>query len=165
MAKATAKCTCAKCGKIFEVTQICYNREEANRFEDYAERNYTECRDCYRDRIAKENAEKAKNIIEKYGFPAAIEGKSEKQINYANNLRDKYLVKCDTSRLDALDDFCKGIADDNYLKMLKEEADQSYNGDVEKLKKEIMEYYDIAKLYTLKTETNASAIIDLLKFA
>ena len=98
MAKATAKCTCAKCGKIFEVTQICYNRQEANRFEDYAERNYTECRDCYR-------------------------------------------------------------------KMLKEEADQSYNGDVEKLKKEIMEYYDIAKLYVLKTETNASAIIDLLKFA
>lgn len=165
MAKATAKCTCAKCGKNFEVTQICYNREEANRFEDYAERNYTECRDCYRDRIAKENSEKAKNIIEKYGFPAAIEGKSEKQINYANNLRDKYLVKCATSRLEALDDFCKGIADDNYLKALKEEADQSYNGDVEKLKAEIMEYYDIAKLYVLKAETNASAIIDLLKFA
>ena len=165
MAKATAKCTCAKCGKIFEVTKICYNRQDANQFEDYAARTYTECRDCYQERMNKENAEIAKTIIEKYGFPAAIEGKSKKQINYANNLRDKYLVKCDTSRLEALDDFCKGIADDNYLKMLKEEADQSYNGDVEKLKAEIMEYYDIAKLYVLKTETNASAIIDLLKFA
>ena len=165
MAKATAKCTCAKCGKIFEVTKICYNRQDANQFEDYAVRTYTECRDCYQERMNKENAEKAKNIIEKYGFPAAIEGTSEKQINYANNLRDKYLVKCDTSRLEALDDFCRGIADDNYIKMLKEEADQSYNGDVEKLKAEILQYYGIANLYILKTETNASAIIDLLKFA
>lgn len=60
MAKATANCTCATCGKEFVKTKDCCNRADANNWEDWAEKNYTECPTCYGKRMAAE--EKAKPL-------------------------------------------------------------------------------------------------------
>ncbi|MDR1304081.1 MAG: hypothetical protein LBK76_02545 [Verrucomicrobiales bacterium] len=46
MAKATANCTCEKCGAEWEVSKHCYNRAAANSFESWAESTLTTCRKC-----------------------------------------------------------------------------------------------------------------------
>ena len=48
MAKAEAHCKCQTCGRTFTVCKDCFNRTNANSFEEYAAANYTECPDCYR---------------------------------------------------------------------------------------------------------------------
>lgn len=54
MAKATATCTCAKCGATFTRTKICYNRRDADSWEDWAVANFDECTACYTARKAAE---------------------------------------------------------------------------------------------------------------
>lgn len=54
MAKATATCTCAKCGATFTRTKICCNRREADGWEAWAAANLDECDACYAARKASE---------------------------------------------------------------------------------------------------------------
>ena len=93
MAKATASCTCATCGKTFEIVRYEYNRKSANEFERWAEANCDECPECYRTRIRAEEAEKAAKIAEELGGVPEIVGKSEKQIDFATSLRNHILSK------------------------------------------------------------------------
>lgn len=89
MAKARATCTCATCGKTFEVTAYKSNSREARKFEEWAEANITECRDCEQKRLAEkyaaENAMAAKAAADK-DWPE-LTG-SEKQIAWANTIRE-----------------------------------------------------------------------------
>lgn len=90
MAKGTAFCTCAKCGKTFKVEKICYNRSDATQWEAWATDHYDECTDCYKARKAAEreaenaaaaDAAKAQNFPELTG--------SAKQIAWANTIRQQ----------------------------------------------------------------------------
>lgn len=75
MARATAICTCAKCGASFEKTTIKHNRREANSWENWAEDHFKLCPDC--DRQARWEREKANGLIVKFclDYDAAIKGK------------------------------------------------------------------------------------------
>ena len=61
MAKAVAKCTCATCGQEFTYEKTCFNRRDADSFEEWAAANITECSECREKRLREEqNAENAK---------------------------------------------------------------------------------------------------------
>lgn len=47
MAKATAECTCKKCGEQFTRSKICPNRKQAESWEQWAEGYYDLCNKCY----------------------------------------------------------------------------------------------------------------------
>lgn len=94
MAKARATCTCATCGKVFEVTTIRQNTREASSFEKWAEANITECRDCEAKRIAEKRAEESAQAAEnanERGWPE-LQG-TEKQVAWANTLREQELAE------------------------------------------------------------------------
>ena len=95
MAKATVTCRCRICGKTFEHTKDCYNRTDANAYEQWAEQNITVCPTCYAasKRTAaksKLNAYIAENFSAEHPLPE-ISGVSEKQISYAASLRSKFI--------------------------------------------------------------------------
>ncbi len=84
MAKATATCTCEKCGATFVKTTIRNNRTEANNWEEWAVDHYTTCPECE----AKEYAEYVAKIMkeaEENGLPE-LRG-TEKQNNWAVQIR------------------------------------------------------------------------------
>lgn len=56
MARADAHCKCEICGAEFTMYKYCYNRRDANQYEEWAAENITLCPDCY----AKQREEKKK---------------------------------------------------------------------------------------------------------
>lgn len=88
MAKATAKCTCSKCGSIFYVSAVKPNRSAADSWELWASQNYTVCRECREKEKEKETgilAEKSREI----GLPV-LAGTS-KQCAWAEKIRMKFV--------------------------------------------------------------------------
>ncbi|MGN1075066.1 MAG: hypothetical protein ACI4QB_08755, partial [Eubacteriales bacterium] len=96
MAKATAECRCATCGKTFTVEKTCRNRRDADSYEAWASEHMTECPDCRRLRVKFDAAAKAAPIVWECELPE-ITGASDKQIAYARDLRSRYLAEkgCD----------------------------------------------------------------------
>lgn len=92
MARAIANCKCEKCGETFEKIAFKYNRTEADKWQAWAEENCTICPDCWRKLQQEEDAAKAAEIIERFNLPE-ITGKSDRQIKYASDLRDKLLAQ------------------------------------------------------------------------
>lgn len=89
MAKARATCTCATCGKVFEITAYKVNSREARQFEEWAAENITECNECKEKRLTEEHAaenEKAANAAKEKNWPTLIG--SEKQVAWANTIRE-----------------------------------------------------------------------------
>lgn len=111
MAKATAICTCEKCGNTFKREKICYNRAEANSFEVWAVANCTECPDCYKERKQAERETENKAVEEKASELSLPElSGSPKQIAWASTIRAKIIValneqKADEAHQEALKDF------------------------------------------------------------
>ena len=87
MAKVTAICECKVCGKKFEVEHKCYNRQEANRWEQWAVNQYDICPDCLAEQRKKEEAAR-KEARRAKGIPA-LTG-TVKQIAWAEEIRDKF---------------------------------------------------------------------------
>lgn len=88
MAKATATCTCRKCGNTFYRYTTKASRREADSWVEWAERTITICPDC-------ENAEREERASElsaqaaEAGMPE-LEG-SAKQIAWAEDIREKFI--------------------------------------------------------------------------
>lgn len=116
MARAIATCKCAKCGATFEKIAFKYNRTEADKWQEWAEENCTTCPDCWQKEKQEKDAAKAAAIIERFSLPE-ITGKSDKQIKFAVDLRNKLLVKPETAKNLQLiaeclnDDQCKAQAE------------------------------------------------------
>ena len=92
MAIAKAECTCAACGKKFEVRVSRSNSREAASFEAWAVENITECKDCEKARLnARHEAENAAAMeaAREMGYPELIG--TEKQIAWASSIREKAL--------------------------------------------------------------------------
>lgn len=92
MARAIANCKCEKCGETFEKIAFKYNRTEADKWQAWAEENCTICPDRWRKETQEKDAAKAAEIIERFNLPE-ITGKSDKQIKYASDLRNKLLAQ------------------------------------------------------------------------
>ena len=155
MAKATAICKCDTCGKEFTKEKICHNRVDADNWETWAKSNCNECPDCFRKRMAAERERKAGEIKEKYNLPK-IEAVSEKQENYANILRDRYV-----SEHSAAFEAAKEIADVPVEEVEKVAVENGMT--VEDVINENLEYYGVTKAYKLMMMSKASEIIDLLR--
>ena len=87
MAKATAICECKVCGKKIVVEHECCNRQEANRWEQWAVNQYDICPDCLAEQRKEEEAARreargAKGILSLTG--------TVKQIAWAEEIRDKF---------------------------------------------------------------------------
>ena len=95
MAKARVHLTCNKCGQEFWAEKTCYNRSDANDWEQYMERVGGTCKECWaKEKEAEREAQKAafsEAAAEgAQGIPfelPALTG-SEKQIKWANDLRN-----------------------------------------------------------------------------
>lgn len=88
MAMANAQCTCKTCGQVFEIRTKKRNTTEARQFEEWAEANITECRDCENARIEKQRAEenaKAAAAAKDAGWPE-LNG-TAKQVAWAETIR------------------------------------------------------------------------------
>lgn len=155
MAKATAICKCDTCGEEFVKEKICRNRADADNWEMWAKNNCKECPDCFRKRLAAERENKASEIKAKYNLPE-IEGGSEKQANYANMLRDRYVAEHSTAF-----EVAKEIADVPVEEVEKAAIENGMT--VEAVINENLEYYGATKAYKLMTMSKASEIIDLLR--
>jgi predicted Fe-S protein YdhL (DUF1289 family) len=97
MAKATIECTCPECGAKHAWSVTCYNRREADNWEQY-HANDTDrlCPACYAKQQAAKRAEareaENKAAAEKAGVIGLPElSGSEKQIAWANTIRQKAL--------------------------------------------------------------------------
>lgn len=62
MAIARAICTCVKCGTTFEKTATKRNREDADRWVEWARQTFDECPACYGKRMREEEAQKPLTI-------------------------------------------------------------------------------------------------------
>jgi hypothetical protein len=61
MPKATAHCTCRKCGKSFIRTSYCAKSRDVAQWEEWAEENMTFCTDCWKE--DQREAKKAKGLV------------------------------------------------------------------------------------------------------
>ena len=89
MAKREAECTCKTCGKTFYRTVDGYNSRDAESKMKWAESFFDECTDCWKKRQEDELKEKAEQAISEE-LPE-LNG-TEKQVKWANGLRDKWIV-------------------------------------------------------------------------
>lgn len=85
MARSKLTLTCQTCGQEFERITFHRNRSDANQYDDWARENITECPACYNRRLYAEQ-----NAI--YHFPP-ITGVSNKQIQYAETVRTRYVAQ------------------------------------------------------------------------
>ena len=85
MARSKLTLTCQTCGQEFERITFHRNRTTANQYDDWARENITECPDCYNRRLYAEQ-----DAI--YHFPP-ITGMSDKQIQYAETVRTRYVAR------------------------------------------------------------------------
>lgn len=93
MAIANIELICEQCGEKFAHRRECGNRKDCDRYALWAADHITLCTACKAKNHDKENADKLASALCKFGVTLpAIEGKSEKQIAYANDVRKKYLA-------------------------------------------------------------------------
>lgn len=91
MAIARVTLVCPVCGKEFEAERKCMNRKQADSWEEWAKDSGMVCADCYKAQRYASVAEKAAEMVARFNLPE-ITGKSDKQIKYANDLRNKFLA-------------------------------------------------------------------------
>lgn len=89
MARATAKCTCAKCGATFEVSTIRANRKAADSWEEWAVGYYDTCTACEQAE-RQETAAKYAQRAQEDGLPA-LRG-TERQVSWAETIRHEKIV-------------------------------------------------------------------------
>ena len=82
MAKVDIKLKCDKCGNEFRHQHYCINRSDAENYKNWAVETITVCPECYKK-------QQSENIVNEFNLPE-LKG-TEKQINYANNLRFKWI--------------------------------------------------------------------------
>lgn len=167
MAKATATCTCKKCGKTFIRETIRRNRSEADSWVEWAEKTFDICPECEYEENRKAAEELAKKA-ESSGMPELIG--TEKQVVWAEQIRADIVKKIDDiyqlslKQLDAIDDpKIKEEAKDSIerLEILKNVVcGQAYarwwidhrSSDLREIAREMMEKIDEA-MAEKKTET------------
>lgn len=122
------------------------NKAMAEEMDRYVEKAFAAKKNCQKILDAAHNQ-----------FPA-LEGKSERQIKYAEDLREKW-AKFHTAEIDRYFQIKEKCTPEK-IKIL---ADTKFNGDVEKALDYVFEQYQIKTARLVLEETRASWIIDELK--
>jgi len=100
MAKASVNLTCTECGTEYTITKTCYNRTDANNWENYMEGKDGLCTECWKQEQQQKREEEKIKLAEKVNtklseagvvFPELIG--SEKQIAWASDIRNKTVEK------------------------------------------------------------------------
>ena len=154
MAKATVTCTCKTCGAEFTKFKTCYNRAEAERYEEWAKLNYTECPECYYKRMAAENEKKVATMEVKLPEIKAV---SDKQKAFAEKLRNQYVIK-NKERIERTAKYLGCIN----AEVLKTEAEKY--GSEEAAKRHSFGEAQLLTPYIVLTSTDAHEIIEELKY-
>lgn len=164
MALAKIECMCATCGKKFEYKKTCRNCAEVESFSEWAKEHIDECPECYKERIKEENAAKAAEIINKYGFPEII-GISNKEIAYANNLRNRLLS---SDRIDKLiakhDKIFADLQDPEVVESIQNNPKYAKYGSMDKFIEAVLINNCIAEIHAIRYECRAQDIIDALTY-
>lgn len=99
MAKATVTKICPTCGREFTWPNTCYNRREANRWEEWAEGQERECCECYAETMRRNReAEAAATLKEAKNNPFGIDidalplPGTEKQTAWARKIAAEFVV-------------------------------------------------------------------------
>lgn len=99
MAKASVEMVCPTCGNEFTWSTTCYNRREADKWEEWADGQERECPECYaetmrkkREAEAQEAMEKAKNNLFGIDIDALDLKGSEKQNDWAKKILAKFIA-------------------------------------------------------------------------
>lgn len=93
MAIAKVTLTCSTCGKDFEHRKDCWNRRDADSYEEWAKSHIDTCPECYKKHIASEKAERLSAVLEECGYQLpTLTGVSDKQTAYADTVRTRYLA-------------------------------------------------------------------------
>ena len=161
MAMAKAICKCKTCGNEFAVTKKCYNRSDADNYEEWAKEHYDECTECYIARRKAETAEKAAKIIAENHLPE-ISGVSAKQVDYANALRNRYLVEHD-DRIPLLLKMLAIEGTPKYIEAIKKCADEKFGGDMKAAENSKFEHYGVDILRKLWKTGDAHEIIEAIR--
>lgn len=157
MAVARVTLVCPTCGVEFTKTKTCYNRKEADRWEEYMKTTDMECPECYAARKAHAAAE----INAKFGMPE-ITGVSDKQIKYANDLRNKYLLTLDVEKVSAAVDRMKEMLANGEWEQGCTKVSAKSGASVAKVQYNALRAQGIAKLVVLMHTTDAHTLIDML---
>lgn len=122
------------------------NKAMAEEMNSYVEKAFAAKKNCQKTLDAAHNQ-----------FPA-LEGKSERQIKYAEDLREKW-ANFHTAEIDRYFQVKEKCTPEK-IKIL---ADTKFNGDVEKALDYVFDQYQIKTARLVLEETRASWIIDELK--
>lgn len=155
MARAIAQCTCSKCGAKFEKVHFGYNRKDADQWKEWAEETLDTCPDCWWKEQQEKNAAKAAEAISELHLPEIV-GKSERQIQYAADLRNKAVINSATRA--KLEKIIKLLNSDKY----KEIAEQQGISVEEAVGKMMQRRWQHPKLIKVVTSGEAREIIDAL---
>ena len=105
----------------------------------------------------------AEALIEKYGLPE-IKGVSEKQIQYANDLRNKYLNEAKVAELIEQYDAVQERLKDDHIRTesLKPVADSKFGGNLDEALEYLYKMHGMEIINQIRNESSASKIIDAL---
>lgn len=159
MAIAKVEITCKDCGRTFTHRKECYNRREAEEYEAWAIRNIDTCLGCKKKAMDAQQMESLDAILTKYGAQLpAINGVSEKQIKYAEDMRIRYLA----SELGKVEKYCRVMQTLNDPERAAKFAGIcSENGiTVEDAIRQSMQAMYLDKVMLMMTETEARMILD-----
>lgn len=87
MAMAEVELVCSTCGKTFTHRKKRYNRADADQYEEWARAHIDTCPDCFR---AQQQKEKELEAAARSSQLPQLQG-SEKQVAWANTIRDKMI--------------------------------------------------------------------------
>ena len=94
MAIANIDLKCSECGCTFTHRKECRNRREADSYESWAADHITTCPECSRKERQERNASALQSKLDELGISLpAIEGVSDKQVAYAESVRERYLAE------------------------------------------------------------------------
>lgn len=111
MAIAEIEYVCSECGQTATRRVKKYNSREAREYEEWFKRQPEHiCPDCYAKHKQEEQMKELKEVLKDYPLPEIV-GKSEKQIQYANDCRMKRLKNDITNAQKAVSIYtpCEGL--------------------------------------------------------
>lgn len=149
MVTISVECQCKTCKKTFLFVKECRNGFEAEKKEKWAKRHKDSCPDCYKASQQEEAIRKAEEL----GLPELI-GRSEKQVQFAFSLRNRYIQKNEKLIQKAQAEIDK--LNPQSIALLAQQKDMSQEDCVE----EAFERVGLRKAYICLVEQSAQTIID-----
>lgn len=162
MAIAKIEITCSTCGKTFEHRKECHSRREADSYESWATAHITTCPECSRKERQERDAAALQAKLEELGISLpTIEGVSDKQIAYAQSVRERYLA----GHLNLLSDYGKvhQLLNDPEQLAAYARSCEEHGITLDEGIQQNLEYLRLTKVHLLVTSASAREILDKVR--